>query len=216
MRKRIGYSIPLLLATVSTVAGAQMRRRADQGTEPGYWVGLSYGYLDGTTIGDGATHTVWDFGYTSQIRATLEKTIQRGVTVGASGGFATAPLVYTNADLTSPCGGESCSARADVTQWLGFLHAGGGTGFHGDYNVEAGITQFSHFRDRASGAALPPSSATSDFTFGFGGGFGYRFSQTSEGYVGEQFQFIMHPQGDNPQSHAPRFLTFRVGFRMGF
>lgn len=216
MRRCVGCSTLVLLATVSSVAGAQMRRRAQQSAEPGYWVGLSYGYLDGTTIGDGATKTVWDFGYTSQIRASLEKTIQRGVTIGASAGFATAPLVYTNADLTSPCGGEACSARADVTQWLAFLHAGGGVGFHGEYNVEAGITQFSHFRDRASGATLPPTSATNDFTFGFGGGFGYAFSSMSEAFVGEQFQFVMHPQGDNPQSHAPRFLTFRVGFRVGF
>lgn len=216
MRKRIGYSTLVLLASLSSSVGAQIGRRAPQSAEPGYWVGLSYGYLDGTTIGDNATKTVWDFGYTSQIRATFEKTIQRGVTVGASAGFATAPLVYTNADFTSPCGGTACSARADITQWLGFLHGGGGPAFHGEYNVEAGVTQFSHFRDHASGAALPPAKATNDFTFGFGGGFGYTFTPITEGYISEQFQFVVHPQGDNPQNSAPRFLTFRVGFRMGF
>jgi hypothetical protein len=217
MRRRIGYTAAVLLAAASAAASAQDGRRAQRSAEPGYWVGLSYGYLDGTTIGDGATHTVWEFGYTSQIRATLEKTIQRGVSVGASAGFATSPLTYLNSDLTSPCGGTACSARADITQWLGFLHVGGsGSGFHGGYTIEAGVTQFSHFRDRASGAALPPSSATSDFTFGFGGGLGYGFSQIADVYLAEQLDFVIHPQGDNPQSNAPRFTTFRVGFRMGF
>lgn len=217
MRKRIGYAALVLLAIASTAADGQIGRRGRQSEEPGYWVGLSYGYFDGTTIGDGATNTVWEFGYTSQIRATLEKTLQRGVTVGASAGFATPPLVYLNSDLTSPCGGDSCSARADVTQWLAFLRAGGsGVGFHGEYNVEAGVTQFSNFRDRASGEALPPTTAANDFTFGFGGGFAYGFSPMAEAYVGEQLQFVLHPQGDNPQTHAPRFTTFRVGFRMGF
>ena len=217
MRRRIGYSTLVLLATLSGAAGAQVGRRAPQTAGPAYWVGLSYGFVDGTTIGDGPTKTVWDFGYTTQIRATFEKTIQRGVAIGASAGFSTAPLRYTNADFTSPCGGASCTARADVTQWLAFLHAGGANlGFHGEYNLEAGVTQFSHFRDRASGVTLPPTSTSSDFTFGFGGGLGYRFSQIVDAYVGEEFQFVLHPQGDTPETNAPRFTSFRAGFRMGF
>lgn len=217
MRKRIGYTAVVLLAVASSAADAQIGRRARQTADPDYWVGLSYGYFDGTTIGDGATNTVWEFGYTSQIRATLEKTLQRGVTIGASAAFATSPLLYLNSDLTSPCGGEACSARADVTQWLGFLRAGGsGVGFHAAYTLEAGVTQFSHFRDRASGASLPPSSTTSDFTFGFGAAFEYGLSPTAQAYAGSQVEFVLHPQGENPQTHAPRFTTFRVGLRMGF
>ena len=215
MRSRIGY-MAVLLATMSSIAGAQIGRRAPQPTGPGYWVGLSYGFVDGTTVDDGATNTVWRFGYTSQIRATFEKTVQRGITIGASAGFATAPLNYVNSDFSSPCGGLSCSARADITQWLAFLHAGSGLGFHGEYNFEAGITQFSHFRDRQSGVALPPSSSTNDFTFGFGGGFAYGFSTISEAYIAEELQFVFHPQGNNTQENAPRFPTFRAGFRIGF
>lgn len=216
MRRRIGYSALVLLAAMSGAAGAQIGRRGQQrAADPGYWVGLSYGYLDGTTINDGATNSVWRFGYTSQIRATLEKTIQSGVSIGASAGFATTPLVYEGSPDGTTCV-TRCSAKADVTQWLATLRAGGSSGFHGAYNIEAGVTQFSHFRDRVTGAALPPSSASTDFTFGFGFGFGYNFSPITETYVGEQFQFVLHPQGDNASQTAPRFLTFRVGFRIGF
>lgn len=215
MRKRIGYSTLVVLATMSGVAGAQIGRRGPQSADPGYWVGLSYGYLDGTTINDSRTDATWRFGYSSQLRATLEKTIQRGVSVGLSAGFTTAPLDYDGSSSGVVCS-VRCSAKADITQWLATLRAGGSSGFHGAYNIEAGVTQFSHFRERSSGAALPPSSASSDFTFGFGGGFGYNFSPISEAYVGEQFQFVLHPQGDNASQSAPRLLTFRVGFRMGF
>ena len=217
MRQRIGYTALVLLTTVSSLAGAQIGRRRQQSAGSDYWVGLSYGYVDGTTIADGPTRTVWDFSYTSQIRATFEKMIQGNVSVGASAGFSTPSLQYTNADLSSPCGGAACTARADVTQWLGFLHVGSnGIGFHGDYNVEAGVTQFSHFRDDASGVALPPATTSNDFTFGFGGGLGYAFSPIVDAYVAEEFQYVLHPHGDAQETHAPRLTTFRAGFRMGF
>lgn len=215
MRQRIAVSTLVAVATMSSVAGAQIGRRATRSADPGYWVGLSYGYVDGTNISDDATSSVWRFGYTSQIRATLEKTIQSGVAIGASAGFATAPLDYYGSSSGTVCT-TRCAAKADVTQWLATLRAGGSSGFHGMYSVEAGVTQFSHFRERATGAALPPSGSTSDFTFGFGGGFGYNFSPITEAYVGEQFQFVLHRQGDNASQSAPRMLTFRVGFRMGF
>lgn len=217
MRRRIGYTALVLLATVSGTAAAQIGRRGQQSVGPDYWVGLSYGFVDGTTIADGATQTVWDFSYTSQLRATFEKVLQRSVSAGVSAGFSNPSLRYTNSDFTSPCGGVACSARADVTQWLGFLHVGGtGVGFHGEYNIEAGVTQFSHFRDVTSGVALPPSTTSNDFTFGFGGGLGYTFSPIVNTYVGEEFQYVLHPHGDIQQTNAPRLTTFRVGFRMGF
>jgi hypothetical protein len=82
-----------MVLLVATTAGAQGPRIPRGGTgEPGYWVGLSYGYLDGTSMNDGATNSRWAFGYSSQIRATLEKKIQRGVALRVSAGIATAPM----------------------------------------------------------------------------------------------------------------------------
>jgi hypothetical protein len=202
-----------MVLLVATTAGAQGPRIPRGGTgEPGYWVGLSYGYLDGTSMNDGATNSRWAFGYSSQIRATLEKTIQRGVALGVSAGFATAPMTYQG--FSSSCLG-GCSATGDITQWLAFVHAGSGLGFHGMYNLEAGITQFGHFRDRATGADLS-SGSSNDFTFGFGGGLGYGFAPNMDMYVGEQWDIILHSQGDETNADAPRQLTFRIGFRVGF
>jgi hypothetical protein len=67
-------------------------------------IGLSIGLLDGTTIYDGDTGGRWQIGYTSQIRATLEKTLQRDVAIGISAGYATAPLTYTAITPTGSCG----------------------------------------------------------------------------------------------------------------
>jgi opacity protein-like surface antigen len=96
------------------------------------------------------------------------------------------------------------------------VHAGGaGLGFHGLYNLEAGITQFGHFKDKATGTDLA-SGSSNDFTFGFGGGLGYGFAPNMDMYVGEQWDIILHSQGDATETEAPRQLTFRIGFRVGF
>ena len=204
----------LAMLTVAAAAASAQGPRIPRGgpAEPGYWVGLSYGYLDGTSMSDGATNSRWEFGYSSQIRATFEKTIQRGISAGISAGFATAPMTYQG--FTTNCLG-GCSATGDITQWLAFVHAGSGLGFHGMYNLEGGITQFGHFRDRSTGTDLA-SGSSNDFTFGFGGGLGYGFAPTMDMYIGEQWDIILHSQGTATNTEAPRQLTFRVGARVGF
>src|ERR1043166_4516574 len=152
--------IALLLTFAATDVCAQVGRSSRVSGGPEYWVGLSYGYMDGTTINDGDTNGLWQFGYTSQIRATFEKTLQRGVWGGISAGFANAPLTYTSPALNNPCG-LSCPATADITQYMAFIQGGTGVGFHGLYNVEAGFTRFSNFREKSSDTQLPPTDAKS-------------------------------------------------------
>lgn len=208
----------MLLAGAAT-AHAQIGRRPNPASsEPGYWVGLSIGYADGFATSDQATGSTWQFGYTSQLRATIEKTVQRGVTLGAAAGFSTAPLTYsTGPSFDANCPG-SCQAHADITQYVVFMRGGGaGPGFHGLFNVEGGATTMSNFREEMTSAKLQPTAQTYDVTFGFGGGFGYGISTTSEIYIGELTDFILHKQaaGQTSQS-APRQTTFRAGFRVGF
>jgi hypothetical protein len=72
------------------------------------------------------------------------------------------------------------------------------------------------FRARTTGNDLPPADSKYDFTFGFGGGVGYGFSPTTDMYVAEQFDLVLHPQAAGGQSRAaPRVMTFRAGFRVG-
>jgi hypothetical protein len=203
----------LIFAPIAALSAQVGRSRVVYADQPSYWVGLSSGFLDGTTITDGETGATWQFGYTSQIRATFEKNLQRGFSAGVSAAFANAPLNYSGG--TSECFG-TCQATADVTQYMAFVHGGGGTGFHGIYNLEAGFTEFSNFRENSTNVQLPPNDPKYDFSFGFGGGLGYGFSPTMEAYAGEMFDFVLHPQGTAINASAPRVLTFRVGMRVGF
>jgi hypothetical protein len=178
---------------------------------------LSLGYVGGTTIDDGTTGNQWRLGYTAQIRATFEKTIQRGVTAGVSAGFSTPPIDYIGTSFNSfaSCGGE-CLANADVAQYLAFIRVGGGMGIHALYNAEAGVTEFSNFRTQSTNAILDPTSPAYDFTFGLGGGVAYGFSATADAYVEEEGDFVLHPQGNTVTTAAPHEFTLRAGFRVGF
>jgi len=218
---RYGTAVTTFCACVAlcaTTGAAQFPRRATIGSDPDYWVGLDYGYQGGMTVFD-ATGSEWAIGYTSQIRATVAKTVAPQITVGVAAGFSTPTLSYypgsAGAGNSFTCT-LTCTAKADVTQWLAFLHYGSGLGFHGVYNLEAGITQFGNFREESTGDALPPRSSSNDFTFGLGGGAGYGFSRTMDGYIAENFDLVMHSQGSNVNQDAPRFFTFRIGFRAGF
>lgn len=197
-------------------AHAQRGRRNTYSTEPNYWVGLSLGYQNGMTVFDGATGNTWQFGYTSQLRATLEKTLEPGVSLGVSAGFSTAPLTYENFSAIGVCE-EGCNAQADITQYMVFLHGSTArTGFHGVYELEAGETEFSNFREKGTNLRLAPTDAAYDFSFGIGGGVEYTLSTTASVYVTPIYDFVLHPQGNNPSASAPRLFTLRAGTRIGF
>jgi hypothetical protein len=214
------FAFAALIAAAAAPVGAQIGRgrQAGYSTGPDYWVGLSYGYMDGLTLNDGHSNSTWEFRYASQLRATLEKTISNGISLGASAGFSNPQLSYVGRNVGDPCG-PGCQADAQVTQYMAFVRSGGGPGFHGLFNLEAGATQFSKFRDRTTGISLAPSNSSYDFTFGFGGGFGYGISQNTDFYISEQMDIVLHPQGDvtgAQSTSAPRLSVFRAGARVGF
>lgn len=206
-----------LLIALTSPLGAQIGRRPQVRSGPNYWVGLSYGLLEGMTLTDDASSTRWQFRYSSQLLATFEKDLDVGASVGVSAGFSNARLTYSGLSFNNSCGVQ-CEATADITQYLLFVRGGRpGIGFHSNFTLEGGITQFGKFREQATGTDLPPTKSTNDFTFGFGAGFGFGLSQISEIYVSEQFDFVMHPQSTAATSQfAPRTMIFRAGFRLGF
>lgn len=204
-----------MLVLVATTAGAQIRRQPQNfNNDPDYWVGLSLGYVDGITLSDDKTQSLWRFGYSSQIRATLEKTIARGATLGIAAGFSSVPLTYESGNFNGFC--SSCLADADINQYTAFIRGGGGQGFHGLYQLEGGVTQFTNFRERTSQTRLEPRDGVYDATFGFGGGVAYGFSRTTDIYIGEMLDFVFHKQSTTVEQQAPRVFTFRGGFRFGF
>ena len=185
-------------------------------SDPDYWVGLSYGIINGVTLTDGASGNVWEFGYAPQIRATVEKRVQRGITAGVSAAYASAPLTIGGAGFNAGCS-NACAAKGDITQYLVFVRGGTSLGFHGTYNLDAGATSFSNFRDKNTSADLGPASTKYDFTFGFGGGLGYGLNRTTDIYVTEQTDLVLHSQGSGGNGGAaPRLYTFAAGVRVGF
>lgn len=218
MIRRSMIAVIVGLVSAASTTSAQIGRRGPAPDQPGYWVGLSFGYVDGASMSDDNTGAIWRFGYTSQIRATFEKALQGGSSIGISAGFSTAPLSYTpGSALSSDCFG-SCDARADVTQLLAFFHGntGGQIGLKFFYQAEAGVTEFGNFRERSTDEKLPPSSASNDFTFGLGGGISYGLSPIADLYVGEMWDLVLHRQASVESQSAPRMSTFRAGFRIGF
>jgi len=221
MLRRTFGSMLLLVAGLSTTLNAQIgRQRPTSAADPEYWVGLSVGYVDGITTTDDATGATWRFGYTSQLRATIEKTLSQGMTLGVAAGYSSAPLTYSSGNQFASACPNSCLANADITQYLAFVRGGGGpagTGFRGTFSVEGGVTQFSKFRDRTTKESLPPASGSYDLTLGFGAGFGYRMSRLSELYVDQSYDFVFHKQNEFVTNQSvPRLLTFRGGIRFGF
>lgn len=213
-----GSIVGAILVFAALPLDAQIGRRpASSPEDPSYWVGLSYGYVDGIGLTDRDTRGSWQISYASQLRATLEKTLQHGVTVGAAAGFATAGLAYQNAGVTTPDCTQSCQANVDISQYVAFIRRAGGPGFYTLLDFEAGITRFSNFHDRATGDVLPPTHATNDPTFGFGGGIGYGFSPTTSVYIAQQFDFVLHRQDTTVTAFsAPHVFSFGAGFRIGF
>ena len=201
-------------------AGAQVggRGRRQSSSDPSYWVGLSIGYVEGMTTSDNKSDATWQFGYTSQIRATLEKALQPGVTLGISAGFSNPPLTYNGSGFDANCPG-SCHAHADVSQYLAFVNVGGRPtyGFHGGFTLEGGVTQFSNFRDDITDARLATASSSYDFTFGVGGGPGYNLSSSMDLYAVAGWDMILHPQSSTVTAQRPpQMTTFNVGVRVGF
>ena len=219
MLRRTLCSMVLLFATAPAALHAQIgRQRPTTSADPGYWVGLSIGYVSGITTTDDATGATWVFGYTSQVRATVEKTFSQGMTAGLAAGYSSAPLTYRSASQFNGACPGACQANADITQYLVFVRAASGSasGFGGTFGAEAGVTQFSKFRDRATKTSLDPADGSYDPTFGFVAGFRYRMSRLSELYVDQSYDFVLHKQSSSvTNQEVPRLLTFRGGIRFG-
>jgi hypothetical protein len=82
------------------------------------------------------------------------------------------------------------------------------------YDLGGGVTEFSDFRVQSNDETLPLENKY-DFTFGLGGGLGFGISPTSDVYVTEMSDLVLHPSSGTSTT-APRMFTFRAGFRVGF
>src|SRR5262249_7671591 len=131
-----------------------------------YSVGLSYGLFELGTYTDGRSNTTWDFGWTTSIAATLEKTLGTAAAVGLEAAFATPRLNYNPVGAFGTCT-LGCTAKADVTQFLATGRLGGGfLGVRSSFVLKAGATQFGNFRDVTTDTKLSGMGGGWDPTFG--------------------------------------------------
>jgi hypothetical protein len=206
----------ILAVVLTTRAEAQIGRgqRAPDPTSP-YNVGLSYGLFELGTYTDGRSNETWDFGWTTSLAATLEKTLSAGAAVGLEAAFASPRLNY------NPVGGAfctfGCTAKADVTQFLATGRIGGGfLGIRSSFVVKAGATQFGNFRDATTDTRLSGMGGGWDPTFGTDYEFGVSLAQKTEMYFETGLLFVLHDSGNTVTTAPPTNYTIKIGVRQGF
>lgn len=212
MTRRLVSSVLLIVAST---AGAQIVPRGPRVPglgipDPNYWVGVSLGYfwVPGD-VTDAKTNATWSFGYSAQLAATFEKTVQRNVAVGVLAGFASPNLTYSSASV------PSTTARADVTQLMATARLGtGGYGTRSSFLLSLGGIQYHNFRDITTSAKLPGD--TWDPAFGTGYTFGLALAPVTDVYFESDWMFILHSQGNTVQRFPPQTFVFKIGFKQGF
>lgn len=200
---------------IAETAEGQIIRHPVRTLEPTAWAGVSIGLVQHGTVRDGTTGSTWQFGDAVQYRTSLERRIQPGSALGAAATFSRAPLTYHGAGCTV---GSSCDADANITQIFGSFHAGGGGyGLHQVLQLQLGATLFHNFRERTTGAVLPPESADVDLAFSLGYGFGFTLSPRAQLNVVQELGVSMHQRENLPAATtiANRFGVTRLSLRLG-
>lgn len=175
----------------ANVDGQIIRPGGVRSQEPGAWASFGVASVQGFTVTDGSTGSLWQFANATQYELALEKALSGGASIGLMGTTARTPLSYNGAD-----------ADANVSQILAILHVANGRQLHSVLELSAGTTLYSNFRARSTGAPLPPSSPDADFTFAYGYGVGYAFSPALSVDVVRDATTVLHQRtglaaGDN-------------------
>lgn len=209
----------LVVVAAAPQANAQIRRRLPQTAEPAIWTSLSAGIYGGNGISDGSTQSTWDFGAgtTWQYRAAVEKAFDRGIAAGLVGTYVKVPFTYLGSLGANSC--AECDAHMDVASVGVSFHAGGaGPGLHQVLEASAGALQYRNLRRDSDGSALAPVDGNVDPFFTFGYGFGYRFNQTMELSVVQDYGLALHERKglDTGQSNTLTQRSTRLNFRFGF
>lgn len=202
-----------LLLVCAQAARAQIIDRGGGGRrfgQPNAWASLGIGWLQQGGLCDPGSNTCWNFGNAAQWRASIEKPMGRGATIGAAATTARVPLIYRS---TGAC--NNCDADANVSQYLGQLHLGGGTGIQQAIDFTAGATVFTNFREAATGAKLDPAKAVTNFSFSISYGFAVPIRQNFLVALSQEYgQIIGKRIAGRSSNTAPQNIT-RLGARVG-
>lgn len=208
MRIRPAVVVLALAITAASASGQIIRPGATFQSQT--WASVGVGVLQTQNVEDWATTTEWDFGTVVQWRASLERTLRNGGSIGLAGALARPSLAYDGT------GCAPCEARANLFQILAAFRVGGGSGFHQVIELHAGVTGFSNFRRDADDEQLAPNETVLDPTFSIGYGFGYGLGQNSQIAVVQEYGAMLH-RNDRAPSGANTLRTMsatRFGFRL--
>ena len=207
MRRNV-FVLFMLMGAVE--ASAQIVRPRFQLSQPTMWVSGSAALQNAFSVQDGATNSVWRFGSAYPLGVAVEKALTGGVTAGIRGSTARVPMSYEG-------GSVIYTADARVSQLMGTVRLSSGSSFHSVFELSAGVTHFSEFRERNDGFALAPMSGDTDFSFSFGYGFGYSFNpRFAIDVVQDQTTAIHQKDGLAPSDDSSnRFGVTRLIARIG-
>jgi hypothetical protein len=202
-----------LLVAGAAVAEAQIidPRGARGAGRPKAWTSLFAGWTNHNTLCEPESGACWEFGDALQWRGTLEFPVGNGVTLGAVGTMSRLPLRYHGGPLDS-C--SACDADANVTQLLGQLRIGGGSGIHQVIDITAGKTLFSNFRT-TDGTQLNQGRSESNWTLGIGIGIGLPLSPRAQVILSQEYGIIIGERVPGQSSNTAQHRTLRLGGRVG-
>lgn len=218
-------SLMLLMLTFIAGSLSAQRPRVYRTGDPDLWVSGGVAGFTGQGVNDGATASTWDFGNSTnwQYRASLEKNIGGGSTIGLSGTYAHVPFVYS-ADLLTPqpagVSGTRCSqcdAHLNMMTLLGTFHFGGGAGFHQVIELNGGIVSYQNLKRDTDGAELA-GGGNIDPLFSLGYGVGYGFGNRTQIDFVPDYSIAIHERSglSNGVSNTNSMRSLRLSIRMGF
>ena len=201
------------LLALAQSAQAQIIDRGGGGRsfgQPNAWASLGIGWLRQGGLCDPGSNSCWNFGDAVQWRASIEKPIGRGATIGGAATTARVPLLYQS---TGACNG--CDADANVSQYLAQLHLGGGTGIQQAIDFTAGATVFSNFRDASTGTRLDPAKAVTNFSFSVAYGFAFPVRPNFHVTLSQEYGQIIGKRMSGVSSNSAQQNITRLGARVG-
>ena len=217
-RSKTMIAILLCLVGSARHAEGQLRPRPIAATLPN-WFGGGVSVFQQYSLRDGVTNATWQFDAGLGYTASFEHPTQSGLTIGLQGTYATPGVLYSggaSTDAVSCAGG--CDATARVTQIMGLVHSGNSYSFHPVYQLTAGATGFSNFRQRTTNAAIGPTAPDYDFSFAVAYGLGFGLSSNAAVEVVQEIGTVLHQRtglaagsGNYPRMGVTR-LTAKFAF----
>jgi hypothetical protein len=219
------FSLAILLMTIAAGSlGAQRRQRVFTTNDPSVWFSAGVDGFRANVVNDGVTSSMWNFGNSTnlQYRASIEKGLTSGSSVGLAGSWGHVPFEYSSTAIIPPADGGTqcgrCDAHLDLMTLVGTFHSGAGPGFHQIVELNGGIVAYRNLKQDSDGAKLSPSGGNIDPLFSFGYGFGYGLSDRTNIDFTSNYTIGLHERKDLPNgaSNTNSMPSLRLSLRMGF